>query len=161
MNVAVKTFDIQIRNIDDLDSVNQIILNEFVQDDISDDLTKNVKLSYLPEHIEWLGVYIDGELKGLYLLIAQNSITAEIHTCLLPDIRGSKAIQSGKTLLSYLFSKYHKAISYIPEYNKKAHLYASMLGFKIEGINRESFLKNGQKHDQYLVGLTKGEFLCQ
>jgi RimJ/RimL family protein N-acetyltransferase len=161
MSVAVEKCNIEIRNIDDLDAVNQIILNEFIQDDISDDLTKNMKLTYLPNHVEWLGVYVDDKLKGLYLLIAQNSITAEIHTCLLPDVRGVKAIQAGKALLLHLFSKYKKAISYIPEYNKKATLYASMLGFKIEGINRESFLKNGKIHDQYLVGITKGEFTCQ
>lgn len=61
----------------------------------------------------------------------------------------------------YLFSNYQKAISYTPSTNKKALLYALRLGFKKEGVLTQSFLKNGELLDQTLVGLTKGEYLCQ
>lgn len=143
-----------------LDEINSIILNQAVQDDISDDLSKDHKVTSLSNH-EWIGVADNDQLQGLFLLIKHNSISIEIHTCLLPTLRGSKAIEAGKLILNLIFQKYEKVISWIPEHNRKAKLFSIRLGFEIEGINRASFLKNGKIYDQFLVGLTKGEFKCQ
>ncbi|MCH7391815.1 GNAT family N-acetyltransferase [Acinetobacter dispersus] len=143
-----------------LEDVNKIILNEHIQDDISDDPTKGFAIQSLQNH-EWIGVVDDDQIQGLFLLVSQNSISVEIHTCLLPSLRGIKAIEAGKLILNLIFQKYEKVISWIPENNRKAKLMSYRLGFEVEGINRASFLKNGKLHDQFLVGLTKGEFLCQ
>lgn len=151
----------QLLQIDDVDIINSIILNPFVNSDISDDPTFGRKIKTLPPHFEWLGVYENGQLHGVYALVPQNAVTAEIHTCLLPSIRGKQALQAGKLLLDHLFSKYSKAISYVPATNQKAKFYALMLGFQSEGVNKKSYLKNGMLIDQLLVGLTKGEWLCQ
>ena len=148
---------IQLTNLED---INRILLNEYIQDDISDDPTKGHAIQSLQNH-EWIGVVDDDHLQGLFLLVSQNSISIEIHTCLLPTLRGNKAIEAGKLILDLIFKKYEKVISWVPENNRKAKLMALRLGFEIEGINRASFLKNGKLHDQFLVGLTKGEFLCQ
>lgn len=150
---------ITLKPLDDLDLINRVILDAAVNDDISDDASKSTEIAALPSHFECLGIYQDHEIKGLFLLVPQNAITAEIHTCLL--LRGKPAFQAGELLLEYLFSKYRKAISYTPSINKKALLYALRLGFKKEGILTQSFLKNGELLDQTLVGLTKGEYLCQ
>lgn len=147
---------IEIKPLYDIDAINKII--EILNEDVSDDLTSGLILTELPQGWEFLGVYDDNVLRGFYAICPSNMITAEIHTSLLPEFRGVKALQSGKLFLSHLFSKYLKAISYVPSYNKKALLYAQLLGFKIEGINRSSFIKNGQLLDQTLVGLTQGEF---
>lgn len=143
-----------------LEEINKIILDETVQEDISDDLTKNKAILSLLNH-EWIGVVEDDQIQGLFVLITQNSKSVEIHTCLLPTLRGSKAIEAGKLILSLIFKNYEKVISWIPENNRKAKLFSLRLGFEIEGINRASFLKNGKLQDQFLVGLTKGEYLCQ
>ena len=136
-----------------------MILDVVVNDDISDDVSKNHEIQQLPQTFECLGIYQDEEIKGLFMLVPQNAVTAEIHTCLL--LRGKEAFQAGLLLLDYLFSKYQKAISYTPSTNKKALFYALRLGFKKEGVLTQSFLKNGELLDQTLVGLTKGEYLCQ
>ena len=150
---------ITLQHLNDLDLINRVILDVVVNDDISDDVSKNHEIQQLPQTFECLGIYQDEEIKGLFMLVPQNAVTAEIHTCLL--LRGKEAFQAGLLLLDYLFSKYQKAISYTPSTNKKALFYALRLGFKKEGVLTQSFLKNGELLDQTLVGLTKGEYLCQ
>ncbi len=150
---------ITLQPLDDLDLINRVILDAAVNDDISDDATKKHEIQQLPHAFECLGIYQDEEIRGLFMLIPQNAVTAEIHTCLL--LRGKEAFQAGQLLLDYLFSNYQKAISYTPSTNKKALFYALRLGFKKEGVLTQSFLKNGVLVDQVVVGLTKGEYLCQ
>lgn len=150
---------ITLQHLNDLDLINRLILDAAVNDDISDDASKNHEIQQLPHTFECLGIYQDEEIKGLFMLVPQNAVTVEIHTCLL--LRGKEAFQAGQLLLDYLFSKYQKAISYTPSTNKKALFYALRLGFKKEGVLTQSFLKNGELLDQTLVGLTKGEYLCQ
>lgn len=150
---------ITLQPLNDLDLINRVILDAAVNDDISDDASKNHKIQQLPHAFECLGIYHDEEIKGLFMLVPQNAVTAEIHTCLL--LRGKEAFQAGQLLLDYLFSNYQKAISYTPSTNKKALFYALRLGFKKEGVLTQSFLKNGVLVDQVVVGLTKGEYLCQ
>ncbi|MFL1383611.1 GNAT family N-acetyltransferase [Acinetobacter baumannii] len=145
--------------LDDLDEINRIILNEHIQKDICDDPTANQKIDELGPY-EWIGVVEDG-LQGFFMLARHNSLSVEIHTCLLPTLRGTKAFEAGRMILRHIFEKNLKVISWIPENNRKAKLFAQMLGFHVEGINRASFLKDGKLLDQFLVGLTKGEFLCQ
>ena len=150
---------ITLQHLNDLDLINRVILDAAVNDGISDDASKNHEIQQLPHTFECLGIYQDEEIKGLFMLVPQNAVTAEIHTCLL--LRGKEAFQAGELLLDYLFNNYQKAISYTPSTNKKALFYALRLGFKKEGVLTQSFLKNGKLLDQTLVGLTKGEYLCQ
>lgn len=152
---------IEIKELTNLNKINEIMLNPFVQDDISDDFSKGIELSEIPQNIQFMGVYLNSELHGFYMLVPQNSVTVEVHTCLLPSLRGKNAIQAGKIIIAYMFSNYRKIVSYVPSGNKKAEIYALLLGFKIEGINRESYLKDGKLIDMKLVGITKGEYLCQ
>lgn len=145
----------------DIELINQVMLDSSIVNDISDDSSLGCTLHKLPENFEFMAIYDLGQLQGFYAIVPVNAVTAEIHTCLLPTVRGNKAIFAGQLLLNYLFSKYAKAISWIPEINRKAVLYAVRLGFKVEGINRKSFLKNSVLIDQKLVGLTKEDWLCQ
>ena len=151
----------ELKELNDLNLINEIILNPFVQDDIADDSSIGVSISEIPSHVRFMGVYDNDILCGLYMLIPQNCATVEVHTCLLPLLRGRKAIQAGRLIIQYMFDRYKKIISWIPVDNKKAELYSKLLGFKIEGISRESYLKNGKLQDMKLVGITIGEYKCQ
>lgn len=145
----------------DVAVINRLMTDESVNADVSDDNTVGITFDALPSHCEFLGIYLDGSIQGFFVLVPQNTVTAEIHTCLLPSIRGVTALQAGKLLLNYLFSKYQKAISWIPDGNRKALLYSLKLGFVVEGLSQQSFLKNGQLIDQKLVGMTRERYLCQ
>ena len=143
---------IELKEIHDLNLINAIMLNEFVLDDISDDAAKGVFLTELPSWMNFFGVFDDGVCVGFYATHMQNSVTVEIHTTLLPSCRGKKALKAGEFIVSLLLSRHKKIISYIAEYNKKALVYAQMMGFEIEGTIKDSFLKNGKLYNQYLVG---------
>ena len=151
----------ELKELNDLNLINEIILNPFVQDDIADDSSMGVSISEIPSHVRFIGVYDNNILCGLYMIVPQNCATVEVHTCLLPLLRGRKAIQAGRLIIQYMFDRYKKIISWIPVDNKKAELYSKLLGFKIEGISRESYLKNGKLQDMKLVGITIGEYKCQ
>ena len=151
----------ELKELNDLNLINDIILNPFVQDDIADDSSMGVSISEIPSHVRFIGVYDNNILCGLYMIVPQNCATVEVHTCLLPLLRGRKAIQAGRLIIQYMFDRYKKIISWIPVDNKKAELYSKLLGFKIEGISRESYLKNGKLQDMKLVGITIGEYKCQ
>lgn len=147
--------------INDLAVINAVLSHSAVKDDVSDDYSSDKQFSELPQNTKWLAVMHENQIHGIYALVPMNAVTVEIHTCLLPSMRGKDALCVANLLMQHIFTSYQKAISHIPEYNKKAKLYALRVGFQIEGINRSSFLKNGKLLDQYLVGMTREEFLCR
>lgn len=109
----------------------------------------------------WVGVYLDERLCGAFLLVPCNSITIEIHTCLLPELHGKPAIDAARQVLALIFNKFRKVVTHVPVNNRRAALFAARLGFRTEGMNRKSFLKHGELLDQQLMGLTHEEYLCQ
>lgn len=112
--------------------------------------------------IYWLHVE-DKESLGLYMLHPHNSVTFEVHTCLLPIAYGEKAKKAAQLCMEWIFrvTPCRKIITNVPESNQLALRYAKKAGLKTEGINRKSFLKGGILLDQVMLGITKEEFLCQ
>ena len=114
------------------------------------------------DSIYYLLVMGEGLLYGLYMLHPHNSVTYEIHTCLLRTCRGKKADKAAKEVLKWIFSYTPclKVVTHVPESNKPALKYAQRAGLIIEGVNRESFLKGGKLYNQVLLGITREES-CQ
>ncbi|MFZ2998923.1 MAG: GNAT family protein [Undibacterium umbellatum] len=100
---------------------------------------------------------------GVYMVHYHNQSCVEMHTCLLPRIWGAKANDSVKLLSKYLFHQLgvKKVITNVPDYNKLALRFAKVNGMKIEGVNRESYLKDGKLIDQIMLGMTRKEWICQ
>lgn len=144
----------------DVGAVNRILLHPAIADQLCDDHTVGATITEC-ESKEWIGVYVGSDLCGVFLLIPQNSVTVEIHTALLPCIWGRQSKQAGKMLLDLIFSRYHKAVTSVPSSNRVAAWFAGSLGFKHEGVNRLSFLKNGVLLDQVMMGVTREDYLCQ
>ena len=111
----------------------------------------------------WITVYDKEELLGMFLSHPHNSVTYESHTCLLPNAYGARAIEAAHAYMNWMFrwTECQKLITNVPEYNKLALRFARKVGGVLEGCNRSSFLKDGVLMDQYVFGITKGEFLCQ
>jgi hypothetical protein len=89
--------------------------------------------------------------------------TYTVHTCIIPSFRGRKAVKYGRETVEFIFEKLpvQKIISYVPGYNRKAVIYSFMCGFKKEGEIREAWRMNGISYNLTIVGITKGEWLCQ
>ena len=59
---------ITLQPLNDIKVINRVILDAAVNDDISDDASKNHEIQQLPHTFECLGIYQDEEIKGLFML---------------------------------------------------------------------------------------------
>jgi RimJ/RimL family protein N-acetyltransferase len=114
------------------------------------------------ETLFWLLV-TDPHPAGVFLLHAHNHVTYEVHTCLLPRTWGAQAREATQMGRRWMFENTpcQKIVTNIPEDNALALRFAKRCGMTVEGVNRQSFLKNGELLDQHVLGLTKKEWLCQ
>lgn len=100
---------------------------------------------------------------GLFILKPVTNTVLDIHPVFLKGKR-AEAIKAMYLALNWIFENCHKnlnkVIAQFPSYRKEIKLYALKCGFKVEGINRKSFLKDGKYLDQIMVGITRGE-ACQ
>lgn len=114
------------------------------------------------EGLHWMLVD-DGEPVGVFLVHAINSICYQMHTCLLPRSWGPQAKDAAQLLLKWAFedTDCKKMITAVPAYNRAALRFAKAGGMVQEGVNRQSFLRNGVMLDQIMLGITKQEWSCQ
>ena len=107
----------------------------------------------------WFLAMDGADIIGLYSVAANNCVTLEIHPFILKAFRGRAAYASGAQILEWLMlnTKYEKVVCSIPVIYKNVKLFAMRCGFREEGINRQSYLKNGKIHDQWMLGITRGE----
>lgn len=155
----------RIERTKDMGIIRNIMINHTIYPHISDDGLPEAEYFQPNEsdEIYYLLVIDDnGLIHGLYLLHAMNYITYEIHTCLLRSCRGKMADIAAKEVLKWISLRTLclKVITHVPENNKPALAYAKRAGMIIEGMNRDSFLKNGKLYNQILLGITRTE-ICQ
>ena len=102
---------------------------------------------------------MDGMKSGLFLFFPWNYTTYELHVAILPEYRGSHSIEAGTMAGMWMFNNTccRKIVTMIPKQNYKAKVLALAVGMQQEGINRQSYMKDGVLYDQYLFGICKGE----
>jgi len=120
------------------------------------------KGDYLADVINecWIMITDDDELVGLYNLHVHNSITIEIHAHILPEHRKKYSKDSGRAALEWIYlnsPEYKKVIAQIPVIYENVKKFTCSFGFKEEGINRMSYLKNSVIVDQWMLGITREE----
>lgn len=105
----------------------------------------------------------DPEPAGVFMVHARGAACYEMHTCLLPRLHGEQAARAAQLLAAWSFHETpcRKLITAVPAYNRRARRFALAGGMREEGINRASYLRNGQMIDQIMLGITKEEWLCQ
>ena len=108
----------------------------------------------------WLIGSDDDGLIGLYNVHPQNTVTLQIHPIIPLETRGKRAYDSAQEVLRWIFTttQYQKVVCEIPVIYRNVKLFAMKAGMKEEGINRQSYLKNGKIHDQWHLGIAKQEF---
>lgn len=102
------------------------------------------------------------ELMGCWILVPENSICYDLHTCLLPNAWGPKATRAARELLSWVWTNTpaRRLITRVPATNRLALRYAKRAGMLEYGLNPLSWLKGGILHDQALLGMSRPEILC-
>lgn len=108
----------------------------------------------------WLYMEDEGQMIGLYNIHAHNSITVEIHAHVLPECRKTHSRETGLSVLNWIYTKhpeYKKVVARIPFIFENVKNFTCSFGFKVEGVNRQSYLKNGDIVDQWMLGITRDE----
>lgn len=109
----------------------------------------------------WLMIKAGEEVIGVYSLEPKNSVTLEIHPQVLPEHRSRYANESLMGVYRWILEEapknYQKVMSMVPVIHKNVRRFAEMHGFKMEGVNRKSYLKGGEIIDQWLFGITRTE----
>lgn len=105
----------------------------------------------------YLVVRDHGVLQGLFFFHPINAITYEVHTCLLPHCWGHAARLIAREMLKWLWANtaIYRLITSVPDYNRKASIFARAAGMKEYGRNPESFMKEGKLRDLILLGISK------
>lgn len=142
----------------------KLIRDFMVKDEIwnsfSDDMS--VKEQYEPNlttRSVWLKMIVDDKVVGMILVDNYNLTTLKMHPNILKGYRKYSRLLSERLLV--IFTKtpdfINKLVLEIPFHRKIVYNLAKKIGFVDEGINRQSFLKDGIYYDQWLLGLTKEE----
>lgn len=115
------------------------------------------------EGFHWMLVTDNDEPIGVFLVHARGKVCFEMHTCLLPKCWGERAACAAQLLAEWVFHKTacEKLVTSVPVYNRLARRFAETGGMQLEGINRASYLRNGELVDQFMLGITKQEWLCR
>ena len=119
---------------------------------------ENFDCDVVGEH--WLLMTTKDYVVGLYNIHAINVIQCQIHAHVFPEHRKKHSYETGVLALKWLYDNepsYQKLIAIIPVIYENVKKFTCQFGFQVEGINRMSYLKNGEIVDQYLLGITREE----
>lgn len=116
----------------------------------------------------WLSSKIDDQIIGCYRVHPMGAVTWQIHSRILPQYRGRIAIDSGKTVLQWIFENIPSAnivMCFVPRCHRNVGLYCRQVGFEYMGTLKKSYLKNQTLYDQEIFGISREEViggeLCQ
>jgi RimJ/RimL family protein N-acetyltransferase len=80
------------------------------------------------------------------------------HVQVLPAYRDEYAKEFGEKVLDWAFTnipKCRKINAQIPTCYPNVIKFAQLFGFEIEGLNQDSYLKDGVLHPQYYMGISR------
>lgn len=157
---------IRLYNTFDMNLVKSIITDDEIWDQITEDGTK--KEEYNPcfdSGMIWLLVKFNEDVAGVIYVNKETICSISIH----PNLK-NKYRMHYKDMMNELFKWFlslpeevQKINCSIPVNLKKVNNSALKIGFKSEGVNRYSFLKNNEIYDRIMYGLTRSEVkaLCK
>lgn len=132
--------------------------------EIFDCITEDGVEDYFPDVVNefWiLMVTESGEIAGAYLIHKVNAPTYEIHAFMIPEYRAVYGKLSSQVILKWCLEEldFSKLVANIPQKYKNVYHFTKNVGFKDEGFNRSSFMKDGKLMGQYRLGITKDEII--
>lgn len=104
-----------------------------------------------------------GEPAGFWLLRPLGYGVYEVHTNLLPRVRGAAAYLAAQLAMEYLFvhTDAVKLVSYCPSHRPQVLEFAVRCGWKVERWLTGAWPVNGVRHDVAWVGLTVRDWFKQ
>lgn len=111
----------------------------------------------------WLAL-LDGEpreLRGMVLAMPESPLVFDMHIAILPQFwRSRDNVELGKAAITWMFSHTAalKCVAQVPADSPPVLRFAQRIGFKREGVNKASAIRNGQIIDQTYLGIQRGEW---
>lgn len=113
----------------------------------------------LDEDSRWYITYDEYDTPvAAFWLRRLNGVTWEAHANVAPQYWGNKkGTKLCKQALAFAFEDTEalKFVAQIPDSSKATQKMAAAIGFSREGINKQSFLRDGVLHDQVYFGMTR------
>lgn len=153
----------KIERTHDMVLVNSIMKDPAIWPHIHEDGTTDEYRPFDLDGFHWMLVREGDDVLGVFLVHARGQVCFEMHTCLLPKCWGKRAARAAQLLAGWAFhdTDCQKLVTSVPIYNRMALRFALAGGMQQEGINRASYLRNGELIDQIMLGITKQEWLCR
>lgn len=106
-------------------------------------------------NISLLVIDDSGEAQGVFILIAINDSTFEVHTNLLSSCRGADAIAAANMASEFMFisTPCARIVTRVPEFNRAALSFSKKNGFQVDYIRDKSFLYGGSLISQTYLSL--------
>lgn len=148
--------EIRIEPTNNMDTVKMVITHPQIYPYVTDDGSPPVEEYEPSANAAHLLVWCGSDLLGLFVLVPQNSVTVEVHTCLMPIARGERAAAAAKELIRWVWSNttFKRLVTNVPGYNRLALRFALAAGMTKYGTNTRSYMKNGVLWDQIMLGLS-------
>lgn len=109
----------------------------------------------------WLRCCYNGENVGLASVRAKGNSVASVHIYIPAENRGKISLLCGRAILAWIANNADDRIvkinTKIPVVYKDVIGFAVRLGFKKEGIDRKSVVKNGMLIDKVCMGILREE----
>lgn len=146
-------------SIDDIDTINAIMRDDSVYPYITDDDCPKDPLEFnAADTVNNKDAYFIMERSGgiLFMFLKQSASLWCVHTCVLPEKRGRQSVRAGIETTKWMFNNTpcKSIMSYIPEYNKPALMFAHLCGYRICGEIANGFLKDGNLQKLIVVNRT-------
>ena len=143
----------------DVDLISSILTDEDIFDSISEDGSEAGDFKPDVDSELWIKIECDNDLIGVCNFHATNKITIQGHIHILKQYRREHSLKAANKIYIWLLnnSAFLKLVVEIPSCHTNVMKYCKAIGFNLEGINRESYLKNGKALDQALLGITRKE----
>ena len=110
----------------------------------------------------WLMVYEEHEnevkVVGIFAFVPETELIYRFHPAIAPEFWGKpQSLAAGKLAVNWLWKHTNakKIVGKVPIIYKDLLKWGQRLGFAREGIQRRSFLRNGELLDQYYMGISK------
>lgn len=138
----------------DVDTIREILTHPDIYARIAEDGSPSQE-DYIPEMIGVayiLGI-VDSEPAALMTYYPVSTITWECHVQVMPKYRKTHADEFAQKALQWAWDMgCHKLMATIPVIYPTVKDFGLKHGFEIEGISKQSYLKNGQILDQWYLG---------
>jgi RimJ/RimL family protein N-acetyltransferase len=147
---------IVVEEITDYEVINKFFEDEKLSSLICDDMTSE-KITYLQiPGVMYVGVFEDTLLKGIYTISPLNGFTYQGHINISPEYWGETE-RLTRAACRWALEDFGllRIVGFISEDAPKVLAHALLVGFKIEGVLKDSIIRGGVLMDQTIVSISK------